>query len=447
MNSVLVVDDDEQMRKALLAALKRKGYKVECASSGDEALWMLGKQSYNALVSDIKMPGLSGIELLKEVKRINASMPVLLMTAYGTIETAIEAMKIGASDYILKPFSTEIIEAALSRALSPDLLPESVSGIIAGSEIMRDLLAIAKNVAPTSATVLITGESGTGKELLARYLHNLSDRDSGPFVSVNCASIPDGLLESELFGHEKGAFTGATARRTGKFELADGGTLLLDEIGEMGPDLQAKLLRVLQQREIDRVGGRNPVQVDIRVIATTNRDLYKEVSEGRFREDLFYRLNVFPFKLPALRERPEDICLLAEHYLKLYSLQYNKKIKCIGPEAMDSLIINPWKGNIRELANVIERAVLLCSNGELTVEDLYYGDEMPGASSFNSVKAHSEVNIGGLGTIREMEKELILQTVSEADGNKMEAAERLGISVRTLRNKLNEYNSEVKNSA
>ncbi len=447
MNSVLVVDDDEQMRKALYAALKRKGYKVECASSGDEALWKLGKETYNALVSDIKMPGISGIELLKEVKRINPSIPVLMMTAYGTIETAIEAMKIGASDYILKPFSTEIIEAALSRALSPDLLPESVSGIIARSEKMRSLLEIAKNVAPTSATVLITGESGTGKELLAMYLHTLSERPSGPFVSVNCASIPDGLLESELFGHEKGAFTGATARRTGKFELADGGTLLLDEIGEMGLELQAKLLRVLQQREIDRVGGRNPVPVDIRVIATTNRELYKEVSEGRFREDLFYRLNVFPFKLPALRERPEDIEILAEHYLKLYSVQYNKKIQSIGPEAMDSLIVNPWKGNIRELANVIERAVLLCSNGELTVSDLYYGDEMSTPSSTKSVKPPAENSVRGFRTIREMEKELILKTVSEANGNRMEAAERLGISVRTLRNKLNEYNTEVKNSA
>ena len=434
---VLVVDDEAQMRKALKAVLERKGYEVVTVEDGAKALLKITNDSFDVMITDIKMPGMSGIELLRSVRALAPALPILMMTAYGTIENAIEAMKEGASDYILKPFPSEIIESAVAKVLRVNA-DDSEAGFEVKNPKMTEILEVAKNIAPTGATVLITGESGTGKELLARYIHSLSDRADKPFVSVNCASIPEGLLESELFGFEKGAFTGALQKRVGKFEQADGGTFLLDEVGEMGVLLQAKLLRVLQEREIDRIGGSEPIKVDIRIIATTNKDLKAEVASGSFREDLYYRLNVFPFALPSLKERPEDIEFLSSYFLKLFAGRYSKEVTGIDKGAMESLMNNPWKGNVRELENVMERAVLMSNSSFLTLDNLYYGEEAPVAG---------EVLPIANGTIREMERELIFKAIEGSDGNKTQAAKKLGISIRTLRNKLNEYSFAEKNSS
>lgn len=425
MHRVLVVDDEPQMRDGLQEVLRRKGYEVVTAEDGDEALTLLSRENFSAILADVKMPGMDGLTLLRSVREVSPDTPVLMMTAFGTIEDAIEAMKEGARDYILKPFSPELIENAIRKVVIPDV-DRAKFGIITRNRRMGEIIEMAREVASTSATVLIMGESGTGKELLARFIHASSGRRDKPFVAINCASIPEGLLESELFGYEKGAFTGALSRRVGKFEMANGGTLLLDEIGEMGLNLQAKLLRVIQEKEIDRLGGRGPVPLDIRIIATTNRSLKEEVKKGRFREDLFYRLNVFPIVLPPLRERPDDIPLLAEHFLRVFSVRNGKNIEGFTEEAVEALIASPWKGNVRELENVIERAVLVCRGKEIDVKDLFYGEEDL------SPYFHT-------GTIREMEKELILRTLKETGGNRTMAARRLGISIRTLRNKLKEY--------
>ena len=423
MHRVLIVDDEPQMRRALQEVLKRKGYDTAVAGSGEEALTLLAKEAFDVVVTDVKMSGMDGLALLRSIRRSSPTIPVLMMTAFGTIEDAIEAMREGARDYILKPFSPETLLNAISKVVAP---VERESGIITRNRRMEEIIKLAKEVASTDATVLIMGESGTGKELLARFIHRVSRRKGRPFIAINCASIPEGLLESELFGYEKGAFTGAVSRRVGKFEMANGGTLLLDEIGEMGLALQAKLLRVIQEREIDRLGGRGPVSLDIRIIATTNRDLKKEVLAGRFREDLFYRLNVFPITLPPLRERPEDIPILAEHFLKTFTVRNRRSVEGFTEEAMRALTSHPWKGNVRELENVIERAVLVCRGRMIGVEDLFYGEAEP-APPFKG------------GTIREMERELISRTLKETGGNKTMAAKRLGISIRTLRNKLKEY--------
>ncbi len=435
MQKVLVIDDDRQMRIALSEVLRRRGYEVVAEERGESALVRLSRESFGAVVTDVKMPGMSGLEVLRSVKRVAPHIPVLMVTAFGTIENAIEAMKEGAKDYILKPFSPDHIDSALKRVISTGY--DEDSGIVTRDEKMKEILDIARGIAPTQATVLITGESGTGKELLARYIHRYSNRSEKPFVAINCASIPDGLLESELFGYEKGAFTGAVSTRKGKFEMADGGTLLLDEVGEMGLQLQAKLLRVIQQREIDRLGGSRPVQVDIRIIATTNRELAKEVREGRFREDLFYRLNVFPLRLPPLRERREDIPLLADYFLKCFCQRNSRKIMGIDEEAMESLKRHPWKGNVRELENVIERAVLICRGDYISKEMLFYGegDESETLHEDKDFRPHP----GRL--LKDMERDLIYRTLKETDGNKTKAAKALGISIRTLRNKLKEYSA------
>jgi len=436
MHRLLVVDDEAQMRMALYEVLKRRGYEVVTVENGEDALVWLAKERFSAVITDVRMPGMSGLQLLRSVKRVSPGLPVLMITAFGTIEDAINAMKEGARDYILKPFSPDLIDSAIKKVLV-SRQDERGSGIITCNKRMLEILDIAREIAPTSVTVLIMGESGTGKELLARFIHASSNRKDGPFVAVNCVSIPEGLLESELFGHEKGAFTGAISKRMGKFEMANGGTLLLDEIGEMGLQLQAKLLRVLQEREIDRVGGRNPVSVDIRVIATTNRDLRKEVEAKRFREDLFYRLNVFPILLPPLRERLEDIPLLAGHFLKLFSERNGKGVREIKEDAMECLKNHPWKGNVRELENVMERAVLLCKDEAISPTDLFYGEE-------SMEEAETSLNWGfqGAGTLRDMERGLIYRTLQDTGGNRTRAARVLGISVRTLRNKLKEYSGE-----
>ena len=422
MKPVLIVDDDPQIRLALKEAIQRLGYNTALCDSGAEALEKLRQASYSLVVTDMKMPWMDGITLLREIRSRIGNLPVLIITGFGTIENAVETMKEGATDYLLKPFSFDTLKKTFDSIM---MRIDNQKEILTADPGMKKLVALAGNLATSDITVLIYGESGTGKELLARYMHKFSRRKDKPFIAVNCAAIPDNLLESELFGHEKGAFTGAIEKKKGKFELASGGTILLDELGEMSMMLQAKLLRVLQEREIDRIGGKEPIQVDVRVIATTNRDLKKECLEGRFREDLYYRLNVFPVTVPPLRERPEDIPLLAAHFVEKFSTLAGKKISGFSENAADLLKNRQWDGNVRELENVIQRAVFLCKGKIIASDDLMLEDTIEGT--------------GFRGKIRDMEKDLILQTLRNMNGNKTMAAKVLGVSVRTIRNKLNEY--------
>jgi two-component system response regulator FlrC len=419
---ILVVDDDPQMRAALKEAIRRIGHGAEVCENGLEAIGRIARTSYALVVTDMKMPGMDGLTLLREIRRRSASQPVLVITGYGTVENAVETMREGATDYLLKPFSFDALKKAVESVMAR---PGQAREILTADPGMEKILALSRNIATSDISVLIQGESGTGKELLARYIHESGRRAERPFVAVNCGAIPENLMESELFGHEKGSFTGAAARKIGKIELACGGTILLDEIGEMPIALQPKLLRVLQEREVDRVGGKEPVPVDVRVIATTNRDLQKECREGRFREDLYYRLNVFPVRLPPLRERPADIPLLASHFAEKFSAAEGKGVKGFTDEGMALLRSRPWRGNIRELENVIRRAVLLCGGEHVGKEDLMFDDP--------------EETSGFAGKIRDMEKEMILRTLKEVGGNKARAAAILGVTVRTIRNKLNEY--------
>ncbi len=422
MKSVLIVDDDPQMRLALNEAIQRFGYETVLCDSGRKALEKLDQANCSLVVTDMRMPSMDGLELLKEIRCRAGNLPVLVITGFGTIENAVNTMKEGATDYLLKPFSFDRLKDMVNSIM---LRMKSEKDFLTDDHKMKKIIMLAQNLAGSDITVLIEGESGTGKELIARHIHRLSKRAEKPFIAVNCAAIPDNLLESELFGHEKGAFTGAIEMKKGKFELANSGSILLDEIGEMSIALQAKLLRVLQEREVDRIGGNKPVKIDVRVIATTNRDLKKECSEGRFREDLYYRLNVFPLKVPPLRERPDDITLLASYFIEKFSNLTGKRIKEFSEKGMDLLKNRPWYGNIRELENTIQRAVFLCKRGVIDIEDLMLED----ATS----KAYS------VGKIKDMEKDMILRTLKDVDGNKTKAAKKLGVSVRTIRNKLNEY--------
>jgi len=438
---ILVVDDEPDMRMALTHSLSRSGYAVESASSGSEALGMFKKNNFSTVITDMKMPEMSGMELLGEVKKISPRIPVIMITAFGTINNAVEAMKKGASDFLIKPFSFNILETAVKKVhINSTAQPESksyngdsrIKQIISQDSKVLKILKLAKDVAPSNATVLIQGESGTGKEIVAFFIHQHSGQRDRPYVAVNCAALPDNLTESELFGHEKGAFTGAIRRKIGKFELANKGTIVLDEISEMSLPIQAKLLRVLQEREIDRVGGNRPVPIDSRIIAISNIDLKKAVKEGKFREDLFYRVNVIPITLPPLRERRGDIPLLVSHFLEKYSSKNNKKMKKIADETITLLSKYDWKGNVRELENTIERAVLL-GKGDVFSPKHFLFEEPENDDMKNSVP----IRVGQ--SVREMEKELIFQTLKEVNENRTRAAELLGISIRTLRNKLREY--------
>jgi len=441
---ILVVDDEPDMRIALTYALSHCGYSVESASSGLEALEKFEADKFSLIITDLKMPGMSGIEILGKVKKRSPKIPVIMITAYGTINNAVEAMQQGASDYILKPFSTEILEAAIkkvyinSNGKAQSKLLEVYSKrnsetkrIITQDPKFLNILELAKNVAPSNATVLIMGESGTGKELLASFIHQHSGQSDRPYVAINCAALPESLAESELFGYEKGAFTGAVSRKIGKFELANHGTIILDEITEIAIPLQAKLLRVLQEREIDRVGGDKPVPVDTRIIAISNIDINKAVKEGKFREDLFYRINVIPLTIPPLRERKGDIPLLANYFLEKYSLSNNKKMTKIAGETISLLLRYDWKGSVRELENTIERAVLL-GKGEVLLPKHLFLEEL-GSNGRKSVPIRAGLSV------KAMEKELIFHTLEEVNNNRTHAAKLLGISIRTLRNKLREY--------
>jgi two-component system response regulator FlrC len=431
---ILVVDDEPGMRAGLGEVLRRGGFQVELAGAAEEALVRLQTDAVDLLVTDLRLPGASGLELLKDLRQMGLETPTVVITAHGTIEDAVAAMKLGALDFLTKPFSPadllhlagRTLERGAGRRGRGEAAPAR-RPIVTRDPAMLRLLEIADTVASSRAPVLIQGESGTGKELLARYLHERGVRRGRPFVALNCAALPRELLESELFGHERGAFTGALTRKIGKVELANGGTLLLDEVSEMELGLQAKLLRVLQEYEIDRVGGASPVPVDVRVIATSNRRLRDLVDTGRFREDLFYRLNVVPFVVPSLRARVGDIGPLADHFLE--RLQTAAPVR-LDDEARAWLATRPWPGNVRELENALERAALLARGGTIRVADLDDRDAPPPRLGLGSM--------AGL-TVREMERRLIVETLKRTKNNRTQAAKLLGISIRTLRNKLAEY--------
>ena len=447
---ILIVDDESEMRIALETTLKRENYQLVCAEDGKQALDQFEDNAFDLVLTDVRMPKLSGLELLRAVKERAPKIPVVMMTAYGTIDNAVEAMNEGAFDYLIKGsgFSADVLVSTVKRAfLNPqDYVPparplglvdkaDSITAkkIVTQNEEMKKLLKFAENVAYSKSSVLIMGETGTGKELFARYIHQCSPRAGKSFMAVNCAALPEGLLESELFGHEKGSFTGATENKEGKFQQAHQSSLLLDEITEMGLPLQAKLLRVLQEHEVDKVGGKAPIPVDVRVIATTNSDIRRRIQNQEFREDLYYRLNVIPLNLIPLRERKDDIPLLAEHFMNQFCQENSRSPVKMDPATLALLKKYSWPGNIRELGNIIERTCLMCQGDTLLPSHLFFDDE-PLSSGKNAAGARLT------GTISEMEKELILQTLKECSDNKTKAAESLGISIRTLRNKLNEYN-------
>ncbi|NWG12575.1 MAG: sigma-54-dependent Fis family transcriptional regulator [Acidobacteria bacterium] len=438
-DEILVVDDEPQMLIAIQETLRRKNYQVTTAASGVEALCRMRERFFRLLITDMRMPEVSGLDLLKKVRATSPGTPVILLTAYGTIENAVAAMKHGAFDYLLKPFSSESLEQVVRRALiacgsGEDRVSHE---IVTQDPRFSQVLESARKCAGISTTVLIEAESGTGKELLARLIHQSSPRASGPLVAVNCAALPENLLESELFGFDKGAFTGASVSKPGKFELAHRGTLLLDEIGEMAPILQAKLLRVLQEKEVDRIGGKDPVKIDVRVIATTNRDLETLVRQGIFREDLYYRLNVVRLTIPPLRERPVDIPLLADFFCKKYGTAFGKEGSRCNAQALDRLKRHRWPGNVRELENVIQRALALSSGPSITAEDLPLRESGACEAGKDDSCGMDALPLGT--TMREMERQLIKRTLDGTGGNRTQAARLLGISLRTLRNKLNEF--------
>ena len=438
---VLLVEDDRALREALADTLLLAGHDYRAVGSAEEALQAVEQESFSLVVSDVNMPGMDGHQLLGLLRARQPQLPVLLMTAHGAVERAVDAMRQGAADYLVKPFEPKaLIELVARHALGVVGVADG-EGPIAVEPASAQLLELAAKVARSDSTVLISGESGTGKEVLARYIHQQSHRASQPFIAINSAAIPDNMLEATLFGHEKGSFTGAIAAQAGKFEQADGGTILLDEISEMPLGLQAKLLRVLQEREVERVGARKPIQLDIRVVATTNRDLAGEVAAGRFREDLFYRLSVFPLAWRPLRERPADIVPLAERLLSKHVNKMKHAQARLSAEAQACLISYPWPGNVRELDNAIQRALILQQGGLIQPQDFCLAvgagsAPMPSLAPAPQESAPAEA-AGGLGDdLRRREFQMIIDTLRAERGRRKEAAERLGISPRTLRYKL-----------
>jgi len=450
---ILVVDDEGRNREFLRELLEVEGFDVETAKDGQEAIEILENMDFDLVLTDLKMPRADGLSVLEGLRRINPQTVAIVFTGYGSIDTAVKAVKLGAYDYITKPLKIEEIMLVIQRALEHrkltlenEMLRRQLKrkykfdNIIGDSESMEEVFRLVEKIANTDSTVLIYGESGTGKELIARAIHFNSDRRERPLIPVNCGAIPEDLLESELFGHEQGAFTGATRTRIGRFELGNGGTIFLDEIGDMSPALQVKVLRVLQEHEFERVGGMKTIKVDIRVIAATNKDLEKNVAEGKFREDLFYRLNVIPIQLPPLRERRSDIPLLVNHFVEMYNEKNKHNISGVTPEAMDLLMNYDWPGNVRELENMIERIVIL--KGEGTTEP---GDLSEKVLTSNSRSVHPRIQIPENGisfntAVTEFERELILQALNRTNWVKNKAAKLLNLNRTTLVEKMKKIN-------
>ncbi|MDA0127454.1 sigma-54 dependent transcriptional regulator [Vibrio sp. MarTm2] len=453
-SKVLIVEDDEGLREALVDTLALAGYEWLEADSAEDALVKLKSNTVDIVVSDVQMAGMGGLALLRNIKQHWPNLPVLLMTAYANIEDAVSAMKDGAIDYMAKPFAPEVLLNMVSR-YAPVKSDDNGDAVVADEKSIK-LLALADKVAKTDASVMVLGPSGSGKEVMSRYIHNASNRKDGPFVAINCAAIPDNMLEATLFGYEKGAFTGAVQACPGKFEQAQGGTILLDEISEMDLNLQAKLLRVLQEREVERLGSRKSIKLDVRVLATSNRDLKQYVQEGNFREDLYYRLNVFPIAWPALCDRPGDIEPLAVHLIERNCKKLGMPVPTLSPQAISKLAAYAWPGNVRELDNVVQRALILSENNHIGAEQiLLEGLDWQDASGLQQVVENSDVrapviqpvaevdsskvasSVGGLGgELRDQEFAIILETLVECNGRRKEMAEKLGISPRTLRYKL-----------
>ncbi|MBF0383936.1 MAG: sigma-54-dependent Fis family transcriptional regulator [Magnetococcales bacterium] len=458
MARILLCDDEKNLRDLLSLALEESGHQTQEAANGSEALKLLEEDSWDLFITDLKLPDISGLELLRRAKQLANTRPVILITAHASAATAVTAMKEGAFDYLEKPFSIEDLNLIVTRSLEQGaLVKENVElkkelkakhehrDIIANSAAMRQVLELANRVARTDASVLVTGESGTGKELIARFIHNSSKRSNGPFIAINCAAIPENLIESELFGHAKGAFSGAVNSRKGVFIEAQGGTLLLDEIGEMPMNIQATLLRVLQERVIRPVGGTGDTPVDVRVITTTNRDLTVEVAEKHFREDLYYRINVVNFKLPSLRNRREDIPLLVARFVETFAKRYDLPIKGVSPEVMDCLAKNPLSGNIRELQNIIEGAVSLTPGNIVEITALPEHIRNAKTLTQNSSQAQFQLPDEGMNLekyLLDIELKAINQALEQTKGNKTKAAEILGMSFRSFRYRLKKLNME-----
>ncbi|HUJ94799.1 MAG TPA: sigma-54 dependent transcriptional regulator [Terriglobales bacterium] len=443
MPTILIVEDEAKMRRLLQLNLEEDGFTTLSAGDAETGLKLLREENVDLVVTDLKLPGMGGLEFLQAVKQANAALPVVVMTAYGSVETAVEAMKSGASDYVLKPFSLAEMRLVIRKELDVEKLRQenrslrealgqrySHPNVVAQSAKMQEVLATVERIAPTNSTVLLGGESGVGKDLIARAIHEKSRRASGPFVKINSTAIPENLIESELFGYEKGAFTGATTSKPGKFELANHGTLFLDEIGDVPPATQVKLLRVLQEREFERLGGTRTIKVDVRLIAATNRDLRAALEEGTFREDLYYRLNVVPIDIATLRERKEDIQDLVSLFIKRFSNDSGKPVTGITPEAMQILLSYHWPGNVRELQNVIERACALSKGTALEVSDIRLDSLRP-----KEAGAGDNFLPPGM-TLEQWEDEMIREALKRANGNKSQAARLLGLSRNALRYRL-----------
>jgi DNA-binding NtrC family response regulator len=443
MPTILIVEDEPKMLRLLELNLSEEGYTTLTAQDAETGLKLLRQERVDLVVTDLKLPGMTGLDFLQAAKRTNAALPVIVMTAYGTVETAVEAMKAGASDYVLKPFSLEEMKLIIQKELDFHRLREEnrslrealgqryeFRNIVAKSAKMQEVLATVERVAPTNSTVLLGGESGAGKDLIARAIHQHSRRAAGPFIKINCTAIPENLLESELFGYEKGAFTGAVTSKPGKFELADKGTIFLDEIGDVPPAIQVKLLRVLQEREFERLGGTKTLKVDVRIVAATNQDLRAALEQGSFREDLYYRLNVVPINLPPLRARKEDIPYLVDSFIERFARESGKPLTGITPAAMKLLMDFHWPGNVRELENIIERAVALSTGTTLDVSDIRL-DWSPSEPSSAAAGFLPE----GM-TLEQYEDEMVREALRRSNGNKSQAARLLGLSRNALRYRL-----------
>ncbi|HZX48989.1 MAG TPA: sigma-54 dependent transcriptional regulator [Nitrospirota bacterium] len=456
MGKILVVDDERSMREFLIIMLQKDGHDVTSASNGKEAVDIIGQQTFDIVITDLKMPQLDGIEVLKIVKESAPETVVIMITAYASAETAVDAMKQGAYDYVTKPFKIEEVKLIVRNALEKRKLREEnlilrskiqewttsgvIGGIVGKSPSIVNLIQLIIKIADSPSNVLITGESGTGKELVARAIHNYGHRKDRPFVAINCSAIPEGLFESEMFGHLKGSFTGAISNKEGVFETANGGTVFLDEIGDIPPNFQVKLLRVLEDKSVKRVGGTQEAKIDVRIVAATNRDLKKAVAEGNFREDLFYRLDVIPVEMPPLRERKDDIPLLTEYFISKYSRLVGREIKGLTPEAMQKMINFPWKGNVRELENVIERAATLGVGTTIEEQTI---DECLQRGIPYKVPVSTDIPAGGLdmeGFLMEIEKNFLIKALNMSRGVKKDAADLLHLDLRSLRYRLAKYN-------